>query len=86
MAIDQGLANILDEAITALGDFDLAKLLALEQRIAAVSQSDVGYERDGIGLILSKKLQLEILLHNCQTNLDVLTRLHARNLRNQWAQ
>jgi hypothetical protein len=86
MAIDQGLANILDEAIMALSDFNLAKLLALEQRIAAVSQCNVEYERDGIGLILSKKRQLEILLQNCQTNLDVLTRLHARNLRTQWAQ
>jgi hypothetical protein len=85
MAIDQDLANILDEAIAALSDFDLTKLLALEQRIAAVSQGNVGYERDGIGLILSKKRQLEILLQNCQTNLDVLTRLHARSLRNQWA-
>jgi hypothetical protein len=86
MAIDQGLANILDEAIMALSDFNLAKLLALEQRIAAVSQGNVEYERDGIGLILSKKRQLEILLQNCQTNLDVLTHLHVRNLRNQWAQ
>jgi hypothetical protein len=26
------------------------------------------------------------LLQNCQVNLDALTRLHARNLREQWAQ
>jgi hypothetical protein len=29
---------------------------------------------------------LEIVLQNCQVNLDALTRLHARNMRKQWAQ
>ncbi|MEO6806578.1 MAG: hypothetical protein ABI209_10590 [Edaphobacter sp.] len=85
MAIDQGLEDILDETIKALSDFDLAKLLVLEQRIAAIPLTRLSYPQDGSVPILSKKRQLEIILRNCETNLDALKRLHARNLRNQWA-
>jgi hypothetical protein len=86
MTINCALTDILDEASTALSDFDLGKLLVLEQRIAVLAETDVRYESDDICLIRVKKRQLDILLQNTRTNLDTLTRLHARNTRNQWAQ
>jgi hypothetical protein len=86
MTIDQVLADILDEAVRALSNLDSAKLHALEQRVVVLAESNAKYESCGVALALSKKRQLEILLQNCQTNLDALTRLHARNMRNQWAQ
>ena len=86
MTINQALADILDETVKALSDLDSHLLQALEQRIVALAESSERYERDDAGLILSKKRLLEIVLQNCQVNLDALTRLHARNMRNQWAQ
>jgi hypothetical protein len=86
MAINQALADILDEAVVALRDLDSDALHALEQRIVTLAESSEKYERDDVGLVLAKKRLLEIVLQNCQVNLDALTRLHARNMRNQWAQ
>ena len=86
MAINQALADILDEAVVALRDLDSGSLHALEQRIVTLAESNEKYERDDAGLVLSKKRLLEIVLQNRQVNLDALTRLHARNMRKQWAQ
>jgi len=84
MAIDQILIDILDETVEALSKFDLEKLTALEQQIVLLAESNLATE--SIGHALPKKRQLQILLQNCRVNLDALTRLHARNMRNQWAQ
>jgi hypothetical protein len=86
MTIDQALAEILDETVKALRDLDSASLQALEQRIVALAKSSEKFEPDHARPILSKKRLLEIVLQNCQVNLDALTRLHARNMRKQWAQ
>jgi hypothetical protein len=86
MVIDRTLVDILEETADALSTLDLEKLNALEQRIVLIAESDTKFARDGIGLVLQKKRQLEIILQNCQINLDALNRLHARNMRNQWAQ
>jgi hypothetical protein len=86
MTIHCALTDILDEAIRALSDFDLSKLLVLERQAAALAETEVRYESGNIGLIRLKRRELEILLRNTRTNLDALTRLHARNTRNQWAQ
>jgi hypothetical protein len=86
MTTDCALADILDEAIIALRDFDLGKLVALEQRITLLAQINVKHQRDEIGALRTKRHQLQILLQNTRTNLDTLTRLHARNTRNPWAQ
>lgn len=86
MTTDQTLAEVLDETIKALSNLDSAKLHALEQRIVALVRSNVKCDRDGIELVLQKKRMLEIILQNFQVNLDTLTRLHARNTRDQWAQ
>lgn len=85
MTIDQALAEILDETVKALRDLDLRSLKVLEQRIAALAKSGERYDRDDVGLVLTKKRLLEIVLQNFQVNLDALTRLHARNMRKQWA-
>jgi hypothetical protein len=86
MPINQVLADILDETVAALSDLDSEALHALEQRIVMLSESAETFERDVVGVVLTKKQLLEIVLQNCQVNLDALTRLHARNMRNQWAQ
>ena len=86
MVIDRTLVDILDETAEALSTLDLEKLNALEQRILLLAESNRKFARDGIDLVLQKKRRLEIVLQNCQINLDALSRLHARNMRNQWAQ
>ena len=86
MAIAQALADILDETVEALSNLDSVKLHTLEQRTALLAESNVNYEKDDIDLAQPNKRRLEIVLQNCQVNLDALTRLHSRNMRNQWAQ
>ena len=86
MVIDQTLVDILDETAEALSTLDLEKLNALEQRILLLAESNRKFASDGIDMVLQKKRRLEIVLQNCQINLDALSRLHARNMRNQWAQ
>jgi hypothetical protein len=86
MTINQALTEILDETVKGLRDLDSDALEALEHRIVALAKSTESYEPDNVGLTLAKKRLLEIVLQNCQVNLEALTRLHARNMRNQWAQ
>jgi hypothetical protein len=86
MTFDESLIDILDQTIEALSRLDLEKLTALEQRILSLAESNANLATKGFGLVLPKKRQLQILLQNCRINLDALTRLHARSMRNQWAQ
>jgi hypothetical protein len=86
MTTNQVLAEVLDETVKALSNLDSDKLQALEQRIVTLAGSSDRYEGDDAGLVLSKRRLLEIILQNCKVSLDALTRLHARNMRNQWAQ
>jgi hypothetical protein len=86
MTTYQALVDIFDETFSALSSFDLDKLQALEFRIALLVESTVRFEADEIRGAFLKKRQLEILLQNCQVNLDALSRLHVRNMGNQWAQ
>jgi hypothetical protein len=86
MAIDQALVEVLAETVKALSKLDLSELQALEQRISVLAKGRMQCEEVDIALALSTRHQLEIILQNFQINLDALTRLHARNVRNQWAQ
>ncbi|MCU1250933.1 MAG: hypothetical protein JWQ49_3962 [Edaphobacter sp.] len=86
MTINEALAGILDETVTALRDLDSDALDALKQQIVTLAEFREKFEPDAAGLILTKRRLLEIVLQNCQANLDALTRLHARNMRKQWAQ
>ena len=85
MTIDQTLSEVLDETIEALTNLDSAKLHALEQRIIVLADAKVNYDRDSMSSVLPKRRKLEIILQSFQINLDALTRLYARNMRNQWA-
>lgn len=83
MQIEQGITEVLDDAIQALAALDLNKLERLEERVAALSgASSEGLNREAI---LEKKRLLAMLLQNCRSNLDVLNRLHGRNAGDQWA-
>jgi len=85
MTTDQTLAEVLDETIKAVAVLDRAKLQVLEQRMVSLAKANVKYDREQIRVALLKKRQLEIILQSFQVNLDALTRLHVRNMRNQWA-
>ena len=84
MAADQSIATILDETIAALSNFDSARLESLEQRIETLSGSAVELNAADVNAILQKKHLLEILLRNCDANLNTLKRLHARSARESW--
>ncbi len=83
MTTNWTLADILDETVAALRHLDSDALNAVKHRLITVARK---FEPHDTGLILSKRRLLEIMLHNCQVNLDALLRLHVRNTRNQWAQ
>jgi hypothetical protein len=85
MAIDQAVVDVLDETIQALTLLDFNKLQALEKRISALAESDAKCSEDSVYLILAKKRLLELILQNCEANLNALNRLHGRNTRDQWA-
>jgi hypothetical protein len=86
MTIAQSLEEVLDETVDALSHLDLERLNALEQRAVLLAGSNANFETSSLGLVRPKKRRLEIVLQNCRTNLNALTRLHERNVRNQWAQ
>ena len=83
MSTNATLADIFDRTVAALRDLDSE---ALEKQIVALAEAGARFELDDAGPIFSKKRLLEFLLQNCQVNLDALTKLHAKNLREQWAQ
>ena len=85
MAIDQTVADILDETIHALTHLDLDTLQILEKRISGLAAYGTSFRRNDIDLIQEKQRLLGVLLHNCERNLNILTRLHGRNTRDQWA-
>jgi len=85
MAIDQAVADVLDETIQALTLLDFKRLQALEARISAFADAGAECSGDSLDLILAKKRLLELVLQNCETNLKALNRLHGRNMRDQWA-
>jgi hypothetical protein len=85
MVIDQVVDDILDQTIQALTLLDLKKLQILEQRIVAVAESKVVFNQGNLNSQLAKKRTLELILQSCKSNLDMLNRLHRRNVRDQWA-
>jgi hypothetical protein len=86
MAIDQVLAGILGETVSALSLLKLDKLQDLETRMIELAQQNLKVRAEDAKAALAKKRLLELVLHNCAFNLDSLKRLHARNTRSQWEQ
>jgi hypothetical protein len=84
MAIDQAVADVLDETIQALSHFDFDTLQALEKRASALADSGAECSGNSVDLVDKKRL-LKIILQNCEANLKALNRLHGRNTRDQWA-
>lgn len=85
MVADQTVNEILDQTVQALAVMDLNKLQTLEQRAAAVAESNVVFSRDALVSLLAKKRILELVLQSCESNLDTLWRLHKRNAGDRWA-
>jgi hypothetical protein len=84
MAIEQAVADVLDETIQALSLFDLNRLQALEKRASNLADSDAGCSGNSVDLMDKKRL-LKIVLQSCEANLKALNHLHRRNTRDQWA-
>jgi hypothetical protein len=85
MAIDQAAADILNETLRAITMLDLNRLKTLEEKISAMAQYSITCGKGDINTILAKKYLLDLILQNCESNLDILNRLHGRNTRDQWA-
>ncbi len=84
MAIDQAVADILDETITALSLLDLNCLEALEKRIAGLAGSKLVADQAGMDSIRARRDVLEGVLHHSASNLNALNRLYGRDTRDQW--
>jgi len=85
MAIDQAVADVLDETIQALTLLDFSRLEALEKHILAFADSGAKCSEDSLDLIVAKKRLLELILQSYEANLKALNHLHGRNMRDQWA-
>lgn len=85
MQREQSITEILDEAIRSLAVLDLDRLEELESRVVSMANSGslrLCADRDKA---CEKKRLLGMLLENCKSNLDALSRLHRRNARGEWA-
>jgi hypothetical protein len=85
MASNQAAADILDETIQAISMLNLNRLKTLEEKISAMAQYSITCGKGGINTILAKKHLLDLILQNCESNLEILNRLYGRNTRDQWA-
>jgi hypothetical protein len=84
MAIEEAVADVLDETIQALSLFDFNRLKALEERVSALADSGAKCSGNSIDLMNKKRL-LKMILQSCEANLKALNHLHRRNTRDQWA-
>ena len=84
MAIDQAIADVLDETIKALSLLDLNRLEALEKRIAGLARFRLVADEARVHSIQAKKYALERVLHNSASNLNALNRLYRRDARDPW--
>jgi hypothetical protein len=85
MAIDQTVADVVDETISDLAILDLNRLRTLDERISALAKYSIVCSRGSLSSIFAKKHLLELILQNCESNLATLHRLHGRDTRDQWA-
>jgi hypothetical protein len=84
MAIEQAIADVLDETIHALAHLDLDALKSMEDRLTVLSQPAPIADEVCIASILRKRRVLELVLHHSESNLNALQRLYGRNTRDRW--
>ena len=84
IADHQMVSAILDETIAALTGFDYARLEMLEERMGAMSTTNLDWNAAGISEVQQRSRLLESLLLNCGANLNTLKRLYARNRMEPW--
>jgi len=82
---DRSVTEILDETVQAITVLDLNRLKSLEEKISALAQYSITWGKGGINTMLAKKYLLDLILRNCESNLDSLKHLHRRDTRDQWA-
>jgi hypothetical protein len=85
MNSDEAIVAILNDTVIALSKFDFAKLQSLEREILNFVGSGIKFDEDCACLIMRQRYVLEILLKNCEVNLNTLKRLNSRDAGNQWA-
>jgi hypothetical protein len=79
------VAEVLEETVRAITVLDLNRLKTLEEKISTLAQYSITWGKGGINAMLVKKHLLDLILRNCESNLDSLKHLHGRNTRDQWA-
>jgi hypothetical protein len=82
---DQAVAEALDETVQAITVLDLNRLKTLEEKISVLAQYSITWGKGGINAMLAKKHLLDLILRNCEANLDSLKQLNGRDTRDQWA-
>jgi hypothetical protein len=79
---EQSVAALLDETIVALSEFDLERLLSLEEKMLLFATS--GITGDSIPSLAERQQILGHLLEATQSNLVGLTQLHQRDGADAW--
>jgi hypothetical protein len=85
MQKEQSMTEVLNQAMMALTALDLNKLEQLEREAAAFAGPGSANSHHNTCDILAKQRLLSMLLQNCRSNLDAVSRLHGRNTGEQWA-
>ena len=79
---EQSVAALLDETIAALSEFDLERLLSLEEKMLLLANS--GITGGSIPSLVERQQILGRLLEATQSNVAGLVRLHQRNGADAW--
>jgi len=82
---DQAVAEALDETVQAIRVLDLNRLKTPEEKISALAQYSIAWGKGGINAMLAKKHLLDLIVRNCEANLDSLKHLNGKDTRDQWA-
>jgi flagellar biosynthesis/type III secretory pathway chaperone len=79
---EQSVAALLDETIAALSEFDLERLLSLEEKTLLLTNS--GITGGSIPSLVERQQILVRLLEATQSNIAGLARIHQRDGANAW--
>jgi hypothetical protein len=79
---EQSVAALLDETIAALSEFDLERLLSLEEKMLLLTNS--GITGGSIPSLVETQQILGRLLEATQSNIAGLARIHQRDGADAW--